>query len=287
MRVLAPKLYGQIQHENNSLLLVGVFFEREIQLKKWWNITGSLPENDTNQILIGSSIKQGLNLEIDSVLKLNDQTEFIVKGYLTETGSVDDYSIFAPLHAVQNAFNLNGKVSLIDVGATCKDCPVEVISQQIMDTLPDVKATPVKQAVETRMEAVEQTANFSLLLATIILAVGIAGIMNTILASVHERIREIGVFMSFGADNRLLYKMFLIESVILGVIGGTIGALTGILSSALLGPLLINVTINFAEIPLYLIPLAFLLSVGACLAASVYPAWRASKIDPVKALKTV
>jgi putative ABC transport system permease protein len=182
---------------------------------------------------------------------------------------------------------LSGSVSLVDVGALCNNCPVEVISNQIMYTVPGVKATPVMQAVETRMKAVEQTASFSLLLAAIILVVGCAGVMNTMLASVHERLKEIGILMSLGADNRHLYKMFFWESVVLGLVGGLIGILVGVLSSILFGSVFINVQINIAEVPLYVVPLAIALSVLSCLVASIYPTWRASKVDPVKALKAV
>jgi ABC-type antimicrobial peptide transport system permease subunit len=54
-----------------------------------------------------------------------------------------------------------------------------------------------------------------------------------------------------------------------------------------MGPLLINVPISLAELPIFVIPLAIGLSVGASVVASLYPTWRASKIDPVKALKAV
>jgi len=286
VRVLSPKLFNQIQYGNDTLLVVGLFPEQELQLKKWWNVTGALPANDTNDALIGSVLKSSLNLNIGSTMQIGDAT-LTVTATLDETGSSDDYTVFLPLHSAQSLFNLEGAVSEIDVGALCNTCPVEVIAEQIMDAVPGSKAMPVKQAVETRMKAVEQTASFSLLLASIILVVGVAGIMNTMLASVHERIKEIGVFMSLGADNSHLYKMFLSESIIMGLIGGLVGTATGLLSSILLGPLMINIPISPAELPLYVIPLAIGLSVSASVIASLYPTWRASKIDPVKALKTV
>jgi len=286
LRVLSPKLYGQVQSGNNSLLLVGMIPEKEIELKRWWNITGSLPQNDANETIVGSAVKSSLGLTIGAAIQIKNTTLRVV-GFLDETGSVDDYSMFLPLRTAQMLLDLMGKVSVIDVGALCKDCPVEVISQQIMDTVPDVKATPVKQAVETKMNAVEQTANFSLLLASIILVVGCAGVMNTMLASIHERMREIGIFMSLGADNSHLYKMFFFESMILGLVGGLMGTIVGLISSILFGPFFIKVTIDLTEIPFFLIPLAIILSTSACLIASLYPIWRASKIDPVKALKTV
>ena len=286
IRVLSPKLFNQIQYGNSTILVVGMLAENETQLKKWWSVTGSLPKNDTDEILLGSALKSSLNLSIGSKVPIGNFS-FSVTGILGETGSVDDYAVFMPLHVAQSLFNLEGKVSEIDVGALCNPCPVETIAQQIMTAVPDSKAIPVKQAVEIRMKAVEQTASFSLLLASIILVVGVAGIMNTMLASVHERIKEIGVFMALGADNRHLYKMFFSESIILGLVGGLIGTVIGLLSSMLLGPLIINIAISPADLPVYTIPLAVGLSVSASVIASLYPTWRASKIDPVKALKAV
>lgn len=286
LRVLSPKLYGQVQYRNGSLLVVGILPEKEIELKRWWNITGSLPRDEADEAILGSEVRSSLDLNIGSVIQIRNST-FLVVGFLGETGSVDDYSLFLSLKKAQKLLNLDNKVSIIDVGALCKDCPVEVISQQIEDTVLDVKATPVKQAVETRMKAVEQTANFSLLLASIILVVGCAGVMNTMLASVYERIKEIGIFMSLGADNVHIYEIFFLESTILGLVGGLIGVLVGLLSSMFLAPLFIKVAINPSDIPLHPLLLAILLSVSACLIASLYPTFRASRIDPVKALKTV
>ena len=286
INVLSPKLYNQIQYRNSSILVVGVFPDKEAILKKWWNVTGTLPKNDTNEILIGSALKRSLNLRLGDSIEIRNSS-FIITGFLDETGSVDDFSIFIPLHIAQSLFGFEGQVSEIDVGALCNNCPVEKISQQIIDVVPDAKAIPVKQAVETRMQTVQQTANFSFLLASIILVVGVAGIMNTMLASVLERMREIGVLMSLGADNTHLYKMFISESTIIGLVGGLVGTLLGLLASLLTGPLLINVPIGLSDMPLFIIPLAIGLSLIASVGASLYPTWRASKIDPVKALKAV
>ena len=285
IRVLSPKLYGQIRYGNNSLLLVGLIPDREIELKKWWDVTGRLPQ-ENDEIIVGSVIKTSLGLTQGSTFNFKD-AGFAVVGTLSETGSIDDYSVFLSLNSAQALLNQTGKISNIDIGAICNDCPVEVISQQIMDAVPEVKATPVKQAVETRMEAVKQTANFSLLLASIILVIGCAGIMNTMLASIHERMREIGILMSLGADSGHMSKIFLLESLILGLAGGAIGTAVGIASSMLLGPIFMKVAINPGNIPIQVAPLALTLSVSACLIASLYPTWRASKIDPVKALKAV
>ena len=285
IRVLSPKLYDQINYGNNSILVVGLFPEREIQLKTWWNVTGSLPKNNTAEILLSSDLKGALSAQIGSSIILGNSS-FVVTGILDQTGSIDDYSIFMPLNISQQLFNRYGKISEINVGVTNGNM-IDDISNQIMEAIPNAKAIPITQAAGTRTLAVQQTASFSLLLASIIIIVGIGGIMNTTQASVNQRMGEIGVIVSLGADNSHLYKLFLSEAAILGLIGGIVGTATGIAASLLMGPLLINTPISLLELPLFVIPLAIGLSVLASVAASLYPTWRASKIDPVKALKAV
>src|SRR3990172_11684267 len=191
IRVLSPKLYNQVKYGNNTILVVGLFPEKEIQLKTWWNVTGSLPQNDTSEILLGSELKVALDAQIGSSITFSNSS-FIVAGVLDQTGSIDDYSIFLPLHVSQKLFNRDGKISEINIGVFRNGNTIKKISNQIMEAIPDTKAIPIIQAVGTRMLAVQQTANFSLLLASIILIVGIAGIMNTMQASVHQRMGEIG-----------------------------------------------------------------------------------------------
>ena len=286
IRVISPKLYGQATIENQTYLVIGLNLSKEIQLKNWWQIQGAYPADNSNEAMIGFSLKQALKTDVNQTLSING-IPLQVASILSETGSNDDYTIFLPLHTAQTILNSGEQITLIDIGALCNDCPVEEISRQITSILPGVKAIPIKQAVETRMKAVEQATNFSLMLASVVLVAGCAGVMNTMLGSVQERKKEIGVFMSLGADNSYLYRMFLYESVIMGAVGGLIGAAAGIAVSILIGPIFAGVTPNLQSMPLYIIPLSILLSIGACIVSSTYPAWRAMQIDPVTALKTV
>jgi putative ABC transport system permease protein len=286
IRIISPKLFGQAQVNEEYVLIVGLNLESERYLKVWWEIDGAIPKDDSNEVIVGSEIRAQLSLDAGSTIKLNGEPVTVI-GVLAETGSNDDYTIFIPLHTAQTLLGQEGEVSLIDIGALCSDCPVETIAEQIMDAIPNVKASPVMQAVETRIKAVEQTANFSLLLASVVLIAGCAGVMNTMISSVHQRRREIGVFMSLGADESYIYRIFLSEAVILGLVGGILGAGLGIASSLLLGPIALSKPINFSDIPMFSIILSVGLSVAASIIASLYPTWRATKIDPVNALKAI
>jgi putative ABC transport system permease protein len=286
IRIVSPKLFGQTEYEESNLLMVGVNADDERLLKVWWDISGEIPEPGSDETLLGSEVYSALELSIGSSIHLNDRT-FMVTGYLSETGSNDDYTVFLPLATAQEMMGLPGKVSVVDIGALCSDCPVEEISKQIMDAIPGVKATPVKQAVETRMMAVEQAASFSLGLASVVLVAGCIGVMNTMVSSVHQRRREIGVFLSLGADSSFVYRIFLFEAVLLGLAGGLLGAGLGVASSVLLGPLVLSTATSIGNVPRFVVPLSLAISVVACLVASLYPTWRATKIDPVSALKAI
>ncbi len=117
-------------------------------------------------------------------------------------------------------------------------------------------------------------------LASISLLVGGIGIMNIMLASVLERTREIGIRRAIGARQRDIVRQFLVETVMIAFVGGAIGLLVGIGLSRLIAILAGWSTI----VTMTSILISFLVSVGIGLTFGVYPAIRASKLDPVKAL---
>jgi putative ABC transport system permease protein len=125
-------------------------------------------------------------------------------------------------------------------------------------------------------------------IAAISLLVGGVGIMNIMLVSVTERTREIGIRMALGARPRDILRQFLVEAVVLSSIGGAIGITLGVAGSAgiiaLLNALLPTTKWSFqASIPAAIIALLFAAAVGIFF--GYYPARRASRLDPIDALR--
>ena len=123
--------------------------------------------------------------------------------------------------------------------------------------------------------------NLLLGVALISLVVGGVGIMNIMLVSVTDRTREIGLRMAVGARSRDILKQFLIEAVVLCLSGGVIGILLGH-GTALLIESQLNWPIKSSP---EAVVAAFLVSVSIGVIFGFYPAWKASRLDPIEALR--
>ncbi len=123
--------------------------------------------------------------------------------------------------------------------------------------------------------------NLLLFVALISLVVGGVGIMNIMLVSVTERTREIGLRMAVGARSRDILRQFLIEAVVLCVAGGIIGILLG-RSGSYIVQMVLKWPIGYSP---EAIVASVLVSVGVGVIFGYYPAWRASRLDPIEALR--
>jgi putative ABC transport system permease protein len=130
----------------------------------------------------------------------------------------------------------------------------------------------------------EAARTFSLLLAamaTVSLMVGGIGIMNVMLVSVSERMREIGVRLAVGARQRDIVSQFLLEAILISTSGGLAGIVVGILTIPLAAALNQGVALLYPGS----IPLSFGVAVLIGIVFGLYPALRAARLDPIEALR--
>jgi putative ABC transport system permease protein len=118
--------------------------------------------------------------------------------------------------------------------------------------------------------------------AGISLLVGGIGVMNIMLVSVTERIREIGLRKALGATPRVIRRQFLVEASVLGTVGGVLGALLGLVGAEVLP--------HFISDPITISPVAAVgaiaIAIGIGIAFGVYPAGRAARLPPIDALRS-
>jgi len=281
---LAPKLYVSTEVGGVSVMVVGVDPEEESKIKTWWRIQEGEYLNGAEQALVGAVAAELLELNTGDQMALNG-TDITVTGILEETGSNEDYQVFVPIGTLQRAFDKDGLISSIDIRALCNACPVETIADGINQSIPGVRAIAVKQVAAAEMGMMERMNTFMLALAGITLAVGLFGVVNTMMASVHERIRDIGIMRSVGASRNQIIKLFVYEAIIIGIVGGIFGYVAGTLLAYAVGPLIFEGT-AISYVPRYF-PLSLVLATLIAVIATVYPAFRATRIKVADSFRSL
>lgn len=283
--IIAPKLLNVIKVQNKNVLAVGVDFQEEFRLKKWWTITGTTP-NSKNEVIAGSEVKGILGLEVNSRLEINGR-EFKVSGILEPTGSQDDGVIFLDLSAAQQLFNKPSQVNLIEIAALCYDCPIEEIVRQTSEKLPGAKVTAIRQTIESKMEAMHRFEHFSLGISVVILIIGALIVFTIMMGSVNERTREIGIFRAIGFRQTQIMKIIFTEALFTSFIAGILGYAIGYGVSKLVAPAISMNTGISLPIDFILFGFSTMLAVFIGMASTVYPAYRASRMDPTVALRAL
>jgi putative ABC transport system permease protein len=151
-----------------------------------------------------------------------------------------------------------------------------MIADAINGTIPGLRAVAVKQVAANEMGMLERVNRLMYALAGITLLIGAFGVMNTMMTSVHERIRDIGIMRSVGSSQRQIIAMFLEEAFIIGLIGGIFGYVAGSVMSYAIGPLIFEGT-AVKWIAGYL-PVSLAVAVMVAVIATAYPAFRATRI---------
>jgi putative ABC transport system permease protein len=282
---VSPKFVGVVEVEGKRVPLMGVHFPEEGRIKRWWKVHGAIPKSK-EEVLLGNEVAVRLFKSADDYLTINGR-KVKISGFLEVTGSQDDFLIFADLSFVQEALNKPGAVSLIEVSAYCNTCPIEEIVSQISKKLPHAKVTAIKQALKTKMEALEHFNKFSIGISAIVLLIGALIVFTNMMASVNERKREIGIFRAIGFRKSHIMRIIFLEALIVGFIAGLAGYLLGIGASHFMGPIILDVkNVRWVLDPALAIGAVFL-SVLIGILSSVYPALHASKMDPTEALRAL
>ncbi|MBM3775079.1 MAG: FtsX-like permease family protein [Acidobacteria bacterium] len=212
------------------------------------------------------------------------------KGESSYGGSQDDV-IVVPYTTVLKRITRNDNIrwSMISARSAeetdeAKDQITALLRQRHRLTPDDDDDFTIRSQAEFAKAADESGKIFQLLLggiASVSLLVGGIGIMNIMLVSVTERIREIGIRMALGARGRDILMQFLVEAVMLSLVGGLIGIMLGY-SLALLAS-------GYSEWPLMVSPDSVAMSFGFAAVVGIffglYPAVKASRLDPIQALR--
>ena len=310
LSVVAPKLLGAVEVDGRRTLVAGVDFPSELRLKKWWRLTGRAPKSATD-VLLGYDVARAVSAigALPGAAATMDKgaahhsaapeefritrdrvsvggLEHRIVGVIGQTGGSEDRMVFAQLRHVQDLLGRPGQLSVIEVSALCKDCPVEDMVAQIRKELPQANVSAIQQSVRARTEAVERLARFSMVVSAVVLAIGALMVFTTMMGAVVERTKEIGVLRAIGFRRTHIIKGLMIEVVIISAAGGVVGWLAGLLASQLALPYFAEAGAQIElRVPLALFAIAVAMLTG--ILSSVYPVIRASRLDPSEAVRSV
>jgi putative ABC transport system permease protein len=240
--------------------------------------------SDTASAFFGTENPVGQYLQIDG-------TSFKVVGVLVSKGSSmgqsGDNVVIVPLSTGQRLVKSTtiNQVYLQGKSEDQMDFVMNEVEMALASMYPnksDSYSVTNQQDLMDTMSSVTNTMTMMLGgIASISLLVGGIGIMNIMLVSVSERTKEIGIRKAIGAKRRDVLLQFLIEAVVLSGVGGLIGILTGVGLGKLLSSIL-SLTVSFTP---SVMVLSFLFSLAVGVVFGVFPANKASKLNPIQALR--
>jgi putative ABC transport system permease protein len=295
------------QEVNKRAMLFGatasvVAVDKNLKLTEGSFYTDSQEKGLAQVVVLGSGVKKSLFGDTSAVgktIKMKNQTYRVI-GVLAERGSTgfisfDDF-MYVPLMTLQK------KILGVDhaMFITVKIQDVSKASQTALDieallrTRHDIRktgqddfaVTTIKEAQETVQTIFGAIQILLLVLASISLVVGGVGIMNVMFVAVAERTGEIGLRKALGARAKDILFQFLVEALIVALVGGIIGI--AIAELLLFGIFAILPSFGFTlafQFSLQTVLMAMAFSMIAGLVFGVYPAWRASQITPIQAIR--
>ncbi len=231
INLVAPKLLGLVDIEGRRGTLMGVRFPAELDMRRWWDWRGQAPEN-AEEVLLGSESARRLGKEVGSTVLVAGRS-LQVSAILEPTGTPDDGLVYADLALAQGILGKAGRVSLIEVSAWCSNCPVETIVLEIAEKLPHARVNAIKQAVAGKLSTLEVVSRFAMALSMVVLLVGGLMVMITMLASISERTREIGVFRAIGFRREHVIQIIMTETFAISLASGALGFTAGTLLAGL------------------------------------------------------
>lgn len=271
--------------KNSYATLIGIDTSNDFKLSsmKMTLKDGRMIKNDSNELLAGVLALEYLNKSIGDKITINNEEFTIVGSYESGDPNIDG-GILASLKDVQRLANDFGKISVIYVYAE-NGVDVNSLTEKINKTYGDNITTATSVAdVEMVSDTLDMINGASWGISLLAILIGGIGIINTMIMSVYERTREIGVLKAVGWKNKRILGMILGESLVLTITAGIIGSIVGILGVELL------VYFNVLEgiFPVYNIEIfaqAFAVAIIVGLIGGFYPAWRASRLPPTEALR--
>lgn len=272
------------------------------RMRPGWKVSGpGFSQRSADEVILGStvadqeSVRPGETIKIEMPPELSRAGKAVtlrVAGVLDRTNSQDDGFYFLPRKTLQNHFDLEGKLVVILVKvADPSPAGLEKVVRDLRSIEAYMNVFPLTELTRAITDLISNTKVFVLAIVLVAVVVGAIGVLNTILMAVFERTREIGMMKAVGAKRADIFRLIWMETFLMCLAGGAAGIVLALGAS--------RGVEAFVRAALPYTPHGTLLAIsGTVLAASIgaavvlgivagfYPAWRASSVKPMEAIRT-
>jgi len=267
-------------------------------LMKFLTIANGTNIEDDNEVLVGSTIASNFNVKAGTRIRLGSSTAddvpvLKVAGILEERGVSSDNvnadnaifvskSWYTDQYSAINYSQVNVIVNDIDtINAT-----ETAIDAKLNNRKDVVRITDPSSRLSTITSTIGTLSSMMMAIGAISLVVAAVSIFNVMMMSVNERVQEIGILLSIGTEKGEVRRMFVYEAFILGIVGGGVGAIASfVIGYSVVSALLGTTAYFFLWENLIYLPIGMAVGIGVCVLSGLYPAWRASNMDPIDALR--
>ncbi len=291
VNLATPILVAQLPNPDRQRvdLIYGVDTNLLPRIKPEWEISGNMPSGPY-EILLGYNLAKHNNIEPGAEFRYpNLDTTLTVSGIIGQTYSQDDVFVFMPIATAQRLMDKPNGATAIGVKVDRPE-QMETIIGELRAARSDLQVITMNQVMNAATSIAASAKSLSLAIALVALIIGAVGVMNSIMMAVFERSQEIGMMRAIGASRWNVFRVILQETVILTVIGGVIGIIIAMLGGRLIETFIRQVmpyvpSGDMLRFDPALAAAAVVFAVVIGLKAGLYPAWKASRINPIEAIK--
>jgi putative ABC transport system permease protein len=263
-----------------------------------------------NEALVGYTLAESLGVTVGDKIKISsassgpptNQSSSASRATVKVVGIIDARGTVADSVSTDNGIVVSrdwytaqygGKDRYTQVNVIVKDTDsITAIENAIEakintdEKTPAVRISDASSQLDTISSTLSTLTTFVLAIGGISLLVAATSIFNVMMMSVNERVQEIGILLSIGTEKGEVRRMFVYEAVILGILGAGLGGLMSVVIGYSVVDAMIGTT-EFFFMPdsIIYVPVGMAVGLVVCVISGLYPAWRASNMDPIDALR--
>lgn len=276
-----PVLLHPVKVDGRPIIAMGTDIPRALKVKLWWRIEGRAPSRP-DEVLVGLNVRNELGLQVGDRLSVQGR-RMIVSGVLWETGGEEDNVMVMDRAALGRLTGERNRLNFIEV--TASDVRfVDALSREIKAKVAGTSVSSVKKSIQFTTQANTSLEKFGLAATALIVTISGLVVAITMLASVKERQKEIGVLRAVGYKQRHISRLIFIETAMISSAAAGLGVTAGLAAAAAAPYIMRGLALHLVIDPT-VVAVGIVISFLVGLAAALYPAHRAADLDPATALK--